>query len=100
MLDDAGRPVIEADFRVRLRPAAPPSTALFVQNAELHSHGVGAPDLGLGAHRNATIVNALCGREVYPVRERNVFQTFGAPAGAAAGAAGRAAVAPAGSHAA
>ena len=49
-----------------------------MQNAELHSHGVGAPDLGLGAHRNAVIVNALCGREVYPVRERNVFQSFGA----------------------
>ena len=58
---------------------------LFVQNAELHSHGVGAPDLGLGAHRNAVIVNALCGREVYPVRERNVFQSFGPPAGARRG---------------
>ena len=85
VLDDAGRPVIEADFRVRLRPGcAAGDRALFVQNAELHAHGVGAPDLGLGAHRNAVIVNALCGREVYPVRERNVFQTFGAPAGAAA----------------
>ena len=84
VLDDAGRPVIEADFRIRLRPGcAGGGRALFVQNAELHSHGVGAPDLGLGAHRNATIVNALCGREVYAVRERNVFQSFGAPAGAA-----------------
>ena len=46
-----------------------------MQNGELHTHGVGAPDLGLGAHRNAVIVNALCGREVYAVRERNVFQT-------------------------
>ncbi len=88
VLDAAGRPVIEADFRVRLRPGcAGGDRALFVQNAELHSHGVGAPDLGLGAHRNATIVNALCGREVYAVRERNVFQTFGAPAGAGAAAA-------------
>jgi len=25
------------------------------------------------------LVNALAGREVYPVRDRNVFQTFGAP---------------------
>ena len=67
---------------MRLRTAAPPST-LFVQNAELHSHGVGAPDLGLGAHRNAMIVNALCGREVYAVRERNVFQPSARRAGAA-----------------
>ncbi|MDP2711678.1 MAG: SidA/IucD/PvdA family monooxygenase [Solirubrobacteraceae bacterium] len=85
VLDAHGRPVIEADFRVRLRDGAG-ERALFVQNAELHSHGVGAPDLGLGAHRNAVIVNALCGREVYAVRERNVFQTFGAPGGAGAAA--------------
>jgi len=52
---------------------------LFVMNAELHTHGIGAPDLGLGAHRNAVIINQLCGREVYPVRHRTVFQQFGAP---------------------
>ena len=85
VLDADGRPVIEADYRVRLHDGA--ARTLFVQNAELHSHGVGAPDLGLGAHRNAVIVNALCGREVYAVRERNVFQTFGPPADAAAAAA-------------
>jgi lysine N6-hydroxylase len=77
-LDERGRPVIDADYRVRLSDGSP--STLFVQNAELHSHGVGAPDLGLGAHRNAVIVNALCGREVYPVHERNIFQTFGLPA--------------------
>ena len=76
-LDERGRPVIERDYRVRLRDGS--ASTLFVQSADLHSHGVGAPDLGLGAHRNATIVNALCGREVYAVRERNVFQTFGVP---------------------
>ena len=75
--DERGRPVIEADYRLRLRDGS--TSTLFVQNADLHSHGVGAPDLGLGAHRNAVIVNALCGREVYRVDERNVFQTFGMP---------------------
>ena len=79
-LDEHGRPVIEADRRVRLRDGS--ASTLFVQGADLHSHGVGAPDLGLGAHRNAVIVNALCGREVYAVRERNVFQTFGVPGSA------------------
>ena len=83
VLDELGRPVVEADYRIRLREgAAAPDRLLFVQNAELHTHGVGAPDLGLGANRNAVIVNALCGREVYALRERNVFQSFGAPAGA------------------
>jgi lysine N6-hydroxylase len=78
--DSAGRPVVELDYRLRMADGSP--STLFVQNAELHTHGVGAPDLGLGAHRNAVIVNALCEREVYAVRARNVFQSFGAPAGA------------------
>ncbi len=83
VLDEHGRPVVESDFRVRLRDGVGGrDRVLFVQNAELHAHGVGAPDLGLGAHRNAVIVNALCEREVYALRARNVFQSFGAPAGA------------------
>ena len=63
--DGAGRPVDRADYRRRAwSDRARPR--LFVQNAELHTHGVGAPDLGLGAHRNAVILNAVCGREVLP----------------------------------
>ena len=88
-LDERGRPVIESDRRVRMRDGS--VSTLFVQNAELHAHGVGAPDLGLGAHRNAVIVNAICGREVYAVRERNVFQTFGVPGAADAAGGVRAA---------
>ena len=76
--DAAGRPVVELDYRLRLADGSP--STLFVQNGELHTHGVGAPDLGLGAHRNAVIVNALAGEPVYAVRERNVFQTFGTAA--------------------
>jgi len=76
--DAQGRPVISADYRAHRRDGAP--STLFVQNAELHTHGVGTPDLGLGAHRSSVIINALAGREVYPVRARNVFQRFGAPA--------------------
>lgn len=76
--DGDGRPLVTADYRAVRRDGEP--STLFVQNAELHSHGVGTPDLGLGAHRNSVIVNALTGREAYPVRTRNVFQRFGAPA--------------------
>ncbi|MEH3055417.1 MAG: SidA/IucD/PvdA family monooxygenase [Patulibacter minatonensis] len=75
--DTEGRPEVTADYRLVLADGTP-STA-FVQNAELHTHGVGTPDLGLGAHRNAVIINAFLGREEYPVRDRNVFQRFGAP---------------------
>ncbi|KQY60461.1 hypothetical protein ASD11_13530 [Aeromicrobium sp. Root495] len=52
---------------------------IFVQNAEEHTHGLVAPDLGMGAFRSATIINAMCGREVYAVEKDIAFQTFGAP---------------------
>ena len=54
--DSRHRPVIGRDFRISLTGS---SAGLYVQNAELHSHGVGAPDLGLGAYRAATILNAV-----------------------------------------
>ncbi|AAG20876.1 MULTISPECIES: lysine N(6)-hydroxylase/L-ornithine N(5)-oxygenase family protein [Halobacterium] len=49
---------------------------LFVQNAELHTHGVGAPDLGLGAYRNAVILDRLLADAPYPVDRDTVFQDF------------------------
>lgn len=76
-LDGRGRPVVERDFRVRLADGRP--STLFVVNGELHTHGVGAPDLGLGAHRSSVIANAIAGREAYRVPRRTVFQSFGAP---------------------
>lgn len=54
---------------------------LYVQNAELHTHGVGTPDLGLGAHRAAVILNAVCGRAVYRLPARTAYTTFGLAAG-------------------
>ncbi|MDN5697022.1 MAG: SidA/IucD/PvdA family monooxygenase, partial [Rubrobacter sp.] len=74
--DEQGRYLVGEDYRLELTREA--GNDIFVQNGELHTHGVGAPDLGLGAHRSAVIVNRLAGREVYPVREKNVFQEFGA----------------------
>ena len=50
---------------------------IFVQNAELLTHGFNAPDLGMGPHRNAIIINTILGYEYY-VTEKNVaFQQFG-----------------------
>lgn len=74
-LDGSGRLVVGADFRVEL--AGEVTGSLFVQNAERHTHGVGAPDLGLAAWRSATIVNTVCGSEVYPLPDRTAFTTFG-----------------------
>ncbi|MFD8807769.1 lysine N(6)-hydroxylase/L-ornithine N(5)-oxygenase family protein [Streptomyces sp. NPDC059597] len=73
--DSAGRPLIDQDFRLVLDPAV--TGAVHVQNAELHTHGVGAPDLGLAAWRSAGILNALTGKEQYPLPTRTAFTTFG-----------------------
>jgi lysine N6-hydroxylase len=71
--DTAGRLVVDADYRVGTSTRG----ALYVQNAERHTHGVGAPDLGLIAWRAATILNSVCGKKVYPLPERTAFTTFG-----------------------
>ncbi|MDT0265060.1 SidA/IucD/PvdA family monooxygenase [Streptomyces sp. DSM 44915] len=73
--DAAGRPVIDQDYRLALSPSI--GGSVFVLNAERHSHGVGAPDLGLIAHRAAGIVNALTGQARYRLPERSAFTTFG-----------------------
>lgn len=49
---------------------------IFVQNAELHTHGFVTPDLGMGAYRNALIINAIAGKEIYKVEKRIAFQEF------------------------
>ena len=73
--DGSGRIAVGADYRVGM--AGEVTGSLFVQNAERHTHGVGAPDLGLAAWRSATIVNAVRGAPVYPLPERTAFTTFG-----------------------
>ncbi len=73
--DEAGRYRVGLDYRVVTDPRV--TGGLFVQNGELHTHGVGTPDLGLGAQRAATIVNAVCCREVYRLPARTAFADFG-----------------------
>jgi lysine N6-hydroxylase len=73
--DEKGRYKVTENYRLETKMES--KSEIFVQNGELHTHGVGAPDLGLGANRNAIIINTITGREVYPVHSKNVFQTFG-----------------------
>ncbi|MGX2993938.1 lysine N(6)-hydroxylase/L-ornithine N(5)-oxygenase family protein [Streptomyces sp. JNUCC 64] len=77
--DERGRYRIDGDYRVALDPRI--SGTLYVQNAELHTHGVGAPDLTLGAWRSSVILNAAAGRTVLPMADRQAYTTFGAPQG-------------------
>ena len=70
---------LDADLAQLLGPAdldhrvAP---GVYVQNAEQRTHGVGAPDLGLGAHRAAVILNAVTGRTVYDLPRRAAHTAF------------------------
>jgi lysine N6-hydroxylase len=73
-LDERGRYRVDAEHRVALHVPG----ALYVQNAEAHTHGVGSPDLGLAAWRGATILGALTGRPLVP-EQQGAFTTFGAP---------------------
>ncbi|MBH0172256.1 lysine N(6)-hydroxylase/L-ornithine N(5)-oxygenase family protein [Fictibacillus sp. 23RED33] len=73
--DSKNRYQITSDYRLETKGLQ--NNHIFIQNGELHTHGVGAPDLGLGAHRNAVIINTLFEKEMYPVTTKNVFQNFG-----------------------
>lgn len=73
-LDEHGRFVAGPTYSVGQRDGE-----VFVQNAEEHTHGFVAPDLGMGAFRNAIVLNTITGREVYPVEKRIAVQEFGVP---------------------
>lgn len=50
---------------------------IFVQNADLYSHGFNAADLGLGPYRNAVILNSILKKEYFRVEPGKTFQQFG-----------------------
>ena len=83
--DAAGRPRVDARHRIELDGSV--TGRVYVQNAERHSHGVGAPDLGLAAWRSAVVLNdltgLLTGAEHYPLPARTAFTTFGLDGAAA-----------------
>lgn len=78
-------PLLKKDSQQRLQinrnyeiaSKSPLSGRLFVQNAELHSHGIAAPDLGLGAYRSAVIINAIIDKQQFKIQDSNVYQHFG-----------------------
>ncbi|QOD03842.1 lysine N(6)-hydroxylase/L-ornithine N(5)-oxygenase family protein [Pseudarthrobacter sp. BIM B-2242] len=74
--DSAGRFAVARNYSTGVEPGE-----IFVQNAELHTHGFVTPDLGMAAYRNSCILREITGREVYPVERSIAFQQFGPPAG-------------------
>lgn len=75
--DGQGRFSVSLDYSLELDPAI--SGKLFVSNAELHTHGVATPDLGVAAYRNATILNTVLGREQFVLPSRTAFSAFAPP---------------------
>ncbi|MFY0530476.1 lysine N(6)-hydroxylase/L-ornithine N(5)-oxygenase family protein [Archangium gephyra] len=75
--DEQGRYRIRLDYSIEL--AEQVSGRIFVVHADLHSHGVAAPDLGISAYRNATILNTVAGREVFRLPRHTAYSSFGLP---------------------
>ncbi len=80
--DESEQPIIDRDYALKYVLTDHKDIArdgkIFVQNQEVHTHGVGAPDLGLGAYRAGCIINQLTGEQTYDTSALKVFQKFGA----------------------
>jgi lysine N6-hydroxylase len=72
--DEKGRYRVSRDFAIDHG-----EQEIFVQNAELHTHGFITPDLGMAPLHNATILNQILGREHFVLEKNTAFQTFGLP---------------------
>ncbi|MBF4992634.1 SidA/IucD/PvdA family monooxygenase [Arthrobacter gandavensis] len=70
--DSRGRFDVDRNYGIGVAPGE-----IFVQNAELHTHGFTSPDLGMAAYRNSTILREILGWEYYPVEASITFQEFG-----------------------
>lgn len=75
--DERGDCLVNEAFIAQRRDAG--TGRIFVQNTEIFQHGIGSPDLGLGAYRNGSIINTLLGREQYRLPQQSAFQSFGLP---------------------
>lgn len=72
--DDQGRFAVRRNYSIDRK-----GREIFVQNAELHTHGFVTPDLGMACYRNAWILRQLTGREPYAIEQAIAFQQFGIP---------------------
>lgn len=69
--DDKGRLAVQRNYSIDKN-----GSSVFVQNAELHTHGFNAADLGLGVYRNAVMINSILGYEYYQIEDGISFQNF------------------------
>ncbi|WP_156039669.1 lysine N(6)-hydroxylase/L-ornithine N(5)-oxygenase family protein [Aureispira sp. CCB-QB1] len=69
--DDKGRFDVQRNYSIDTQ-----NNAIFVQNAELHTHGFVTPDLGMAAYRNSYIIKEMTGIDYYPIEQKIAFQQF------------------------
>ncbi|MFK7049115.1 L-lysine N6-monooxygenase [Flavobacterium columnare] len=70
--DNKGRYATNRNYTIDIE-----SSEIFVQNAELHTHGFVTPDLGMACYRNSYIIKEMVGKEIYPIEKQIAFQQFG-----------------------
>ncbi len=77
------RPYLRLDsegyYKAKRNYSVDESDSIFIQNAEMNTHGFNASDLSLGPYRNAVIINTILGREAYSIEKNTTFQSFGLP---------------------
>lgn len=73
----------QSRYRVQLDHSIETSDAIggriFVANADVHSHGAAAPDLGICAYRAGMIINTVSERVVHVLPQNTAFSSFGPP---------------------
>ncbi|NCU06198.1 MAG: SidA/IucD/PvdA family monooxygenase [Chitinophagaceae bacterium] len=69
----------EHEFKLNKNYSIDTEDSVFVQNADLKSHGFNSADLGMGPYRNAVIINSILGYNHYNIETGSTFQTFGLP---------------------
>lgn len=69
--DDKGRYAVNRNYSIDM------NNTIFVQNAELHTHGFVTPDLGMVPYKNSLIINEMLGENFYNVERQIAFQQFG-----------------------
>lgn len=74
--DDKGRFAVARNYAIDKV-----GNEIYVQNAELHTHGFVTPDLGMACYRNAWLIREMTGVEHYPIEQRIAFQQFGVAEG-------------------
>jgi lysine N6-hydroxylase len=66
----------DGKFALHLDYSVDEHHTIFLQNADLHTHGFNSADLGLGPYRNGIILNSILKRTVYEFENNVTFQSF------------------------